>query len=380
MKFQSTHPSWGATFSRFYFKKGRRNFNPRTHRGVRLGIGKNIVQGIWFQSTHPSWGATRLAIYESVLSIISIHAPIVGCDNLDMSDSTKEKNFNPRTHRGVRLSVVDVLSQLKENFNPRTHRGVRRGTKQEMERLLKFQSTHPSWGATICSFNSFLDIAISIHAPIVGCDGFNGFSVNGLVYFNPRTHRGVRQLFVVWAHRLLNISIHAPIVGCDLGGSQSRHWSLIFQSTHPSWGATIPSTSRTRSSWISIHAPIVGCDKNVGTFLLIFSYFNPRTHRGVRQYTLDTTPYTTKISIHAPIVGCDSIAIFKIPTTTDFNPRTHRGVRRKEIKELKTAYIFQSTHPSWGATMLINQLCFHRVISIHAPIVGCDTGEKIAVS
>ena len=56
--FQSTHPSWGATISLSVFLFTLIDFNPRTHRGVRLSI--------------PYLFITFL--------IISIHAPIVGCD------------------------------------------------------------------------------------------------------------------------------------------------------------------------------------------------------------------------------------------------------------------------------------------------------------
>ena len=101
---------------------------------------------------------------------------------------------------------------------------------------------------------------ISIHAPIVGCD------------------------FGLEAGRLrLVISIHAPIVGCDVDVPVIAFW--IF---------------------ISIHAPIVGCDALHYVFL-----------QGC-----------FLISIHAPIVGCDLQA--------------STGSSNKEI--------FQSTHPSWGAT------------------------------
>ena len=56
------------------------NFNPRTHRGVRLFTLLFTHYHYVFQSTHPSWGAT-LYVYE--------YPP-------------KKDDFNPRTHRGVR--------------------------------------------------------------------------------------------------------------------------------------------------------------------------------------------------------------------------------------------------------------------------------------
>ena len=60
--------------------------------------------------------------------MISIHAPIVGCDYMQY------------------LSKEDIY---------------------------KFQSTHPSWGATRAYKATFSRLFISIHAPIVGCDIVN---------------------------------------------------------------------------------------------------------------------------------------------------------------------------------------------------------------
>ena len=171
-------------------------------------------------------------------------------------------------------------------------------------------------------------IRISIHAPIVGCDG----------------------LFL--CHQwLIIISIHAPIVGCDffrlpqisgLCQFQSTHpsWGAtlyiegtlaknsIFQSTHPSWGATMFTYILKTPTEISIHAPIVGCDIFNSIFVYNFlDNFNPRTHRGVRHKAFLFLLLIQQISIHAPIVGCDYTSLFKI--------------------------------------LIL-------LISIHAPIVGCD--------
>ena len=147
---------------------------------------------------------------------------------------------------------------------------------------------------------------ISIHAPIVGCDGYKIITFYDPNDFNPRTHRGVRPNYDDDDVVIHKISIHAPIVGCD-GGTLKLGSNLNqFQSTHPSWGATQ--------------------EARRGVF--IFKNFNPRTHRGVRLFETSTYPFAVKISIHAPIVGCD----------TRFWLLMH--YQRK----------FQSTHPSWGAT------------------------------
>ena len=193
------------------------------------------------------------------------------------------------------------------NFNPRTHRGVRR-----------------------CNEITINDKrAISIHAPIVGCDIRNTHKRVSVVNFNPRTHRGVRLLSSTYLLASFLISIHAPIVGCDPFGRSLISDSLIFQSTHPSWGATKPPWQRTRSKEISIHAPIVGCDNDYeGIAELCYRHFNPRTHRGVRHSVCVSVACLTEISIHAPIVGCDQAV---------------EGYFDKEA-----------------------------LISIHAPIVGCD--------
>ena len=103
------------------------NFNPRTHRGVRHMQQGKERQTVQFQSTHPSWGATMLVVLHYCIDTIfqSTH-PSWGATKYDGRRKSTVLNFNPRTHRGVRLDIV--LSWLTESndFNPRTHRGVRR--------------------------------------------------------------------------------------------------------------------------------------------------------------------------------------------------------------------------------------------------------------
>ena len=102
---------------------------------------------------------------------------------------------------------------------------------------------------------------------------------------------------------------------------------LIFQSTHPSWGATLA------------YLQAIGRKRD----------FNPRTHRGVRPARPE-----------------------EMRRDSDFNPRTHRGVRHLFQWLSMTNVLFQSTHPSWGATRANAHIKEHVGISIHAPIVGCD--------
>ena len=126
----------------------------------------------------------------------------------------------------------------QDNFNPRTPHGVRRPA--ERRRLLSQQ--------------------ISIHAPHTGCDSD-----------------------IPIGHNLFNISIHAPHTGCDTKIFMRVRTICIFQSTHPTRGATIIA----------------------------------QIHKANFNY---------------------------------FNPRTPHGVRHEEIKSLLDAFVFQSTHPTRGAT------------------------------
>ena len=100
--FQFTHPVWGATEFIGIHKKpstgfnsrtpcgvrppifdgrGRTKcFNSRTPCGVRLGDAFKSVRQPLFQFTHPVWGATHPKLVPCSFTLVSIHAPRVGCD------------------------------------------------------------------------------------------------------------------------------------------------------------------------------------------------------------------------------------------------------------------------------------------------------------
>ena len=161
------------------------------------------------------WGATVAVLSSPVADTISIHAPHVGCDLCYSCYKKLVFYFNPRTPCGVRLQggIFSVYYRV-------------------------FQSTHPMWGATGFVVWLMVKTKISIHAPHVGCDQKN-FKILGVV---------------------LTISIHAPHVGCDFGRLLIRFVTILFQSTHPMWGATSPEKHHNGTTGISIHAPHVGCD------------------------------------------------------------------------------------------------------------------------
>ena len=100
-----------------------------------------------FQSTHPSWGATFGKPMKEKVKQISIHAPIVGCDYALIQSFYTLMIFQS-THPSWGATMQNV----------------------DLKRAIKFQSTHPSWGATLGFTTENPSSAISIHAPIVGCD------------------------------------------------------------------------------------------------------------------------------------------------------------------------------------------------------------------
>ena len=149
--------------------------------------------------------------------------------------------------------------------------------------LTLFQSTHPLRGATGGIMDLINDYAISIHAPLAGCDFGPGRPRNGSKGFQS-THplRGATTRSAVRCS-MLTISIHAPLAGCDchVGSIKTTHFR------------------------ISIHAPLAGCDEIVSRLSPDSLYFNPRTPCGVR-------PHSTTLSAAG----------------AHFNPRTPCGVRQ----------------------------------------------------
>ena len=167
-----------------------------------------------------------------------------------------------------------------------------------------------------------------------------------------------------------------------------------FQSTHPSRGATDGHGSQEHRLSVSIHAPLAGCDHRFAPYQDRHGCFNPRTPRGVRPSVTiiprmicmfqSTHPsrgatgirtvfqYAEQVSIHAPLAGCDSALCCARSDPSCFNPRTPRGVRRPPFRPLPVHRTFQSTHPSRGATALLLSCGLAVVVSIHAPLAGCD--------
>ncbi len=202
------------------------------------------------------------------------------------------------------IFATGVISSLPFQSTHPAWGATRRQAKQRPKRR-RFQSTHPAWGATGVRRVEF-DIPID---------------------FNPRTPRGVRR------------QVNARQVGARL-----------FQSTHPAWGATTTNEYGHGVDYISIHAPRVGCDAlAIGAlaWALVFQSTHPAWGATI---TYNEAEGSAAISIHAPRVGCDPVSGYQRDSGIDFNPRTPRGVRPVCVDNGIPSYVFQSTHPAWGAT------------------------------
>ncbi len=206
------------------------DFNPRTPCGVR--------RGGWGQHPHPP--------------IISIHAPLAGCDLfVDLFDNSSLISIH------APLAGCDESSLTLDVF------------------WKVFQSTHPLRGATRVPVHRQRGVWISIHAPLAGCDALGGIhqsgagisihaplagcdtSEGGQFYngmdFNPRTPCGVRRRPARRCSDRRNFNPRTPC-GVRLSFSSTPSMRAQFQSTHPLRGATTrrPSSAR-RCGFQSTH-------------------------------------------------------------------------------------------------------------------------------
>ena len=146
--FQSTHPLRDATLYWFFGAFNSFYFNPRTPYGMRPSLPFWIINLSIFQSTHPLRDATVHCTLLINSIMISIHAPLTGCDTIGAITPIFLITFQS-THP-LRDATVDIM-----NFHMETK---------------KFQSTHPLRDATLNQQKQFLIKKISIHAPLTGCD------------------------------------------------------------------------------------------------------------------------------------------------------------------------------------------------------------------
>ena len=124
--------------------------------------------------------------------MISIHAPLAGCDGyadgLDhackISIHAPLAGCDTGIWYGIKDKVISIHAPLAgcDEFISFAKKGGK-----------KFQSTHPLRGATRAKKTACTRLCISIHAPLAGCDVLETCLQSDRRNFNPRTPCGVRR-------------------------------------------------------------------------------------------------------------------------------------------------------------------------------------------
>ena len=192
-----------------------------------------------------------------------------------------------------------------------------------------FQSTLPARGATRPTLDAGRNKAFQSTLPARGATAQTKTATCWTPYFNPRSPRGERHMYVheivgsdgfqstlpargatgcdLFPGLSLGISIHAPREGSDRSKPSTASYAVLFQSTLPARGATQSVYDTVTGMGISIHAPREGSDDifnvNMDT-LLGFQSTLPARGATVKPGSIPSE--LTPISIHAPREGSDS--------------------------------------------------------------------------
>ena len=209
--FQSTHPLRGATIATTRYPTGSPNFNPRTPCGVRQAGYTGQAHPTEHFNPRTPCGVRPLILSRRPMTIlISIHAPLAGCDHelsklkadWKISIHAPLAGCDARDVYGIDNGLISIHAPLAGcdvqaitnfrvivHFNPRTPCGVRLDTSIVIGTIKKFQSTHPLRGAT--------PRIIKIESRLKN--------------FNPRTPCGVRQ------RKCTKFSAHFAITDNSIG-------------------------------------------------------------------------------------------------------------------------------------------------------------------
>ena len=189
---------------------------------------------------------------------------------------------------------------------------------------------------------------ISIHAPLAGCDSPDGANVSRIRLFQS-TH---------------------PLRGAT-SNTSSSFFALIFQSTHPLRGATVHLRQVIRVFQFQSTHPLRGATPETAIRWSVKGFQSTHPLRGAT-HAYDEFMGYEYISIHAPLAGCDCRILLRLGNTAIFqstHPLRGATVFGNRVEQRRK---FQSTHPLRGATYICGWSTRLPVISIHAPLAGCD--------
>ena len=150
-----------------------------------------------------------------VFLTISIHAPREGCDSLLVCTRSACVPFQS-THpaRGATAGGPEVRRSKHISIHaPRE--GCDQGVGVVLTKTAEFQSTHPARGATTRTSTAQANVRFQSTHPARGATAHKRDHARRILYFNPRTPRGVRLTLPTARAPQNTISIHAPREGCD---------------------------------------------------------------------------------------------------------------------------------------------------------------------
>ena len=186
----------------------------------------------------------------------------------------------------------------------------------------------------------------------MGCDASTLRACRTCFCFNSRTPCGVRPMVMRRVLSELVFQFTHPVWG-------ATHYKLgqalrfKFQFTHPVWGATLSPQLAIKTSDVSIHAPRVGCDYHLKLITSRTRRFNSRTPCGVRLIVLVRSSMMCTFQFTHPVWGATRRPNITIQNNIRFNSRTPCGVRQAAARKAIELQVFQFTHPVWGATTVM---------------------------
>ena len=191
--------------------------------------------------------------------------------------------------------------------------------------------------------------AISIHAPLAGCDQAVVDKKQDRRHISIHAPLAGCDFWLLSREAWIQISIHAPLAGCDLINSVNKEKVKSFQSTHPLRGATAPAAGKLLGQSFQSTHPLRGATCLLRILKSSEKFQSTHPLRGATSGAgIDVR--LGEISIHAPLAGCDDICMTVSIRACPFQS-THplRGATSTKSKEGRHAK-FQSTHPLRGAT------------------------------
>ena len=373
---------------------GGRHFNPRTPCGVRQGGRLAAHADVAFQSTHPLRGATRRKGYRDSADAISIHAPLAGCDRPCLNTlkvesisihaplagcdaATVRPGSAPSTFQSTHplrgATMQQVVSPPSAQFQS-TH-PLRGATSAPTitHSAQPFQSTHPLRGATRRVYDANGQDYISIHAPLAGCDLTSAARRPWGMHFNPRTPCGVRLCIRSYPQKSAQFQSTHPLRGATERAKLRSKTYPDFNPRTPCGVRRVPLHGRSAAENHFNPRTPCGVRRRARAYPCAGGYFNPRTPCGVRPRCWKPSAAARRFQSTHPLRGATSTTPKMIAYVTEFQS-THplRGATSPSVHR-PLCFLFQSTHPLRGATIRTRSPLYLLMISIHAPLAGCDT-------